>query len=145
MRRPLPALLLAVALAWRAFADERPQAPGYRVIVNAKNPVTALERRFVADALLKKATRWPDGTLIRPADLGPDAPARERFSQDVLDRSVAAVKSYWEQSIFSGRETPPPELDSDAAVIDFVVKHPGAIGYVSGASDVTRVKVVTVR
>jgi hypothetical protein len=144
MRRLVPLLFLA-ALAPRALADERSSPPAFRVVVNRDNAVTVLDRKFVSDALLKKTIRWPNGVLVRPADLVPSSPARERFSQDVLGRSVAAVKSYWEQAIFAGRDTPPPELDSDEAMTKFVVKHPGAIGYVSGGADVAEVKVVSVR
>jgi hypothetical protein len=49
-----------------------------------------------------------------------------------LKRTVAAVRSYWQQRIFSGRDVPPPELDSDASVIAYVERTPGAVGYVSG-------------
>jgi hypothetical protein len=60
-------------------------------------------------------------------------------------RSVAAVKSYWQQVIFSGRGVPPPELESDEAVIRHVTRSPGAVGYVSGAANVRGVRVVSVR
>jgi hypothetical protein len=143
MKRSAPALLLALAVG--AFAEERSTPPPFRVVVNRENPETALDRRFVADALLKRTTRWSDGSLIRPADLTVGATARQRISLDLLGRSVQAVKSYWEQAIFSGRDTPPPELDSDEAMVRFVARHPGAIGYVSGTADVSSVKTVSVR
>jgi ABC-type phosphate transport system substrate-binding protein len=144
MKRSAPALLL-LALAVGALADEKPAPPAYRVVVNRENPETVLDRKFVADVFLKKTTRWSDGTLVRPADLSASAAARQHFSDNVLGRSVSAVKSYWEQAIFSGRDTPPPELDSDEAMVRFVAKHAGAIGYVSPNADVTTVKTVSVR
>jgi hypothetical protein len=55
------------------------------------------------------------------------------------------VRSYWQQLIFSGRDVPPPELDSDADVVKYVSKHAGAIGYVSGNGDLAGVKVVIVK
>jgi hypothetical protein len=58
---------------------------------------------------------------------------------------VQAVKSYWQQVIFSGRGVPPPELESDEAVIRYVLRFPGAVGYVSGTADVRGVKVLAVR
>jgi len=68
---------------------------------------------------------------IHPVDLRGEAVARREFSSRVLNRSVAAVRSYWQQRIFSGRELPPPEFDSDEAVLKYVASSPGAIGYVS--------------
>ena len=62
----------------------------------------------------------------------------------VLRRSVAAVRSYWQQRIFSGRGVPPPELDDDAAVVRYVLKYPGAIGYVTEGTPLEGAKVVTI-
>jgi len=70
---------------------------------------------------------------------------RRRFSEQVLNRSVTAVRSYWQQIIFSGRDVPPPELGGDAEVLEFVKKHVGAIGYVSGAASTNGAKVIAVR
>jgi ABC-type phosphate transport system substrate-binding protein len=121
------------------------EAVGYRVIVNAKNQQGAVDRRFLAQAFLKKATVWGDGELIRPVDLPADSGARRRFTDEVLERTVTAVKSYWQQIIFSGRGVPPPELDSDDAVIRYVLRYPGALGYVSAGADLHGVKVLAVK
>jgi ABC-type phosphate transport system substrate-binding protein len=120
-------------------------AEGFRVIVNLDNPMSSMDRRFLADVYLKKATRWPSDEAIRPVDLGPGSPARRTFSDEVLKRSVAAVKSYWQQKVFSGQGVPPPELDSDSEVVRFVLKNPGAVGYVSSSGNVAGVKIVAVR
>jgi hypothetical protein len=120
------------------------QQNGMRLIVNAANPAALLERDFVSDAFLKKATRWPDGEAIHPLDQRVDAAVRVRFSDGVLRRSIAAVRHYWQQRIFSGRGVPPPELESDAAVIARVQRDRGAIGYVSEHADLSSVKVVSV-
>jgi len=123
----------------------RAEATAYRVIVNPKNAQSAVDRRFLAQAFLKRATAWPDGEVIRPVDLPADSGVRRRFTEDVLERTVPAVKSYWQQVIFSGRGVPPPEQDSDEAVIRYVLRNPGAVGYVSAGADVHAVKVLGVR
>jgi hypothetical protein len=148
--RGVPFIVLGLVVALLALAAtvsaQQTGAPvvAYRVIVNPSNRVTSVERKFLEDAFLKKATRWPQHGVIRPADLAPQSPARRRFSRDVLDRSVAAVKAYWQQRIFSGRDVPPPEFASDEQVIDYVLKHEGAVGYVSGAAQLRGAKVVMV-
>jgi ABC-type phosphate transport system substrate-binding protein len=135
-------VLLALASRNRAWADT---TPDFRVVVNPDNPSTALGRDFLSDAFLKRTTRWNDGETIRPVDQRPDSFVRRRFSDGVLQRSVAAVKSYWQQRIFSGRDLPPPELDSDDAVVSYVLKHRGAVGYVSGNAKLDRAKAVAVQ
>ncbi len=141
---PIAFVVLALA-ASGAGADTRSASPGLRLIVNPRNPATALERRWIADAFLKKLTRWPNEELVRPVDLDRDSPARRRFSEDVLKRSVSEVASYWQQLVFSGRGVPPPEFDSEEQVVKFVLKNPGAIGYVSGSVDIGNATVVQLR
>lgn len=120
-------------------------APSFLIVVHPHFPHRSLEPGVVADAFLKKQTRWDDGTLIQPVDLDPQSSTRRIFSSAVLKRSVAAVRSYWQQRIFSGRGVPPPEMNSDEAVVKYVATHPGGIGYVSPQAEVKGVRVVTLR
>ena len=117
----------------------------YVVIVHPNNGVTSLERQFLADAFLKKATSWPSGNVIRPVDLAPGSSARRQFSEEVLHRSIAEVKGYWQQRIFSGRDVPPPEFDTDEDVVAYVLRHDGAVGYVSNGAALRGTKTVVVR
>jgi hypothetical protein len=137
----------AAALLFLAFPDAvaRAQAPDFRIVVHPKNPIAHLSKEFLSDAFLKKTTRWKDGESLQPADLRPDSSARKRFSESVLKRSVAAVRSYWAQRIFSGRGVPPPELDSDDAVVAYVLKQRGGVGYVSAGAKLGAVKVVPIQ
>jgi hypothetical protein len=147
MRIP-SALALIVALAGSAHgptASAEAHAPAYRLIVNSSNPTTVVSRQFLAEAFLKKTTGWPDGGLIRPTDLAPASPVRRQFSEEVLHRSVEEVKGYWQQRIFSGRDVPPPEFDSDDDAIKYVLKYDGAIGYVAGGTDLKGTKVLSVQ
>jgi ABC-type phosphate transport system substrate-binding protein len=108
--------------------------PEFRVIAHPTRAEQRVTRDFVADAFLKNITRWPGDQAIRPVDQRPDAHVRRRFSESLLRRSVQAVKTYWQQRIFSGRGVPPPELESDEVVVRYVENTPGAIGYVSAGA-----------
>lgn len=138
--------LLSSAPGAEVGAQTRPPlATTFRIIVHPRNPTDAVERKFVADAYLKKVTRWGHMEQIRPVDQRPDAAARRFFSDQVLRRSVGAVKSYWQQLVFSGRDVPPPEFDSEDDVVKYVLRYPGAIGYVSDAADLRGAKVLAVK
>jgi ABC-type phosphate transport system substrate-binding protein len=142
-RAALGALLVGL---WLSSAGELSAAEqGFVVIVRRDEQGPVLDRAFVAEAFLKKRTRWPNGEVIRPVDQRRDSNVRHQFSQNVLKRSVEAVRNYWQQRIFSGRDVPPPEVDSDAAVIHYVRENPGAIGYVTTAVDGDGIRVVTLR
>jgi hypothetical protein len=139
-------LVIAAALTMATFsnAPSAQTAPAYRVIVHPSNPRTVVERRFAEDAFLKKIKSWPGGEVIRPVDLAPSAAARRRFTEEVLRRSMDAVRAYWQRLIFSGRDVPPPELDTDAEVVSYVKRYAGAIGYVSAGAALDGTKVVTI-
>jgi hypothetical protein len=137
-RKPWAALGVVLALTLvcappvnsATFADDA-KSGQFRVIVHPSNPNSSESREFIAQAFFKRTTRWHSGEAIHPVDLRPDSAVRRAFSGDVLQRSVAAVRSYWQQRIFSGRDLPPVELESDDAVVKYVANSPGAVGYVS--------------
>ena len=126
-------------------ADESESSAAFVVVTHPKVPVSSLSTDFLTDVFLKRTTRWGDGEYARPVDLKPTSPVRKRFSEGVLKRSVAAVRSYWQQRIFSGRALPPPELESEQAVVNYVSKHPGGVGYVGEDTELAGVKVLIIR
>ena len=139
------AVLLLLSAGVAAEPLEAPSPRAFRVIVHPTNPISSVQRSFVADVFLQKVTRWSNGELIKPADLSRASPIRRRFTEEVLGRSLLAVRSYWQQQIFSGRDFPPPELDSDAAAVSFVLKYPGAISYIAANTDPGGAKILTVK
>lgn len=139
----LVALLAVLALVVSPAAADN--APAFRIVAHPSTPGAHVSRDFLTNAFLKNVTRWPDDQPIRPVDLRIDAAARKSFSEAILRRSVAAVKAYWQQRIFSGRGVPPPALDSDDAIVEYVTSHPGAVGYVSGTAPIGSAKVMAVK
>ncbi|HEY0479152.1 MAG TPA: hypothetical protein VGD37_16655 [Kofleriaceae bacterium] len=119
--------------------------PDYKVIVHPDNPVTEVDRAFLRDAYLRKASVWDSGEPIRPIDLAARFPVRERFAQDVLRKNPSQLRNYWNQQIFSGKGVPPPEADSPASVVAYVLANPGAIGYLPVDTDTGRARVVGVK
>lgn len=132
-------LVLVLGVRSSASAD-----PTFHVIVNAANPVVKVEKRLVAEAFLKKRTRWDDDRAIQPVDLGQKSSARSAFSREILGRDVSSVRRYWAQLVFSGRGVPPPELATESDVVKYVAAHSGAIGYVATSIPLAGVKVVEV-
>ena len=143
MRNAVIATMLSLLLGGTALG-QRTSAP-YLVVVHPSNPARSVSRDFLADAFLKKVTRWPNGENIRPVDLRAQSPIRQRFTEEVIGRSLPAVRSYWQQIIFSGRGVPPIEFASEGALLRYVATHRGAVGYVSDAADTRGVEVISIR
>jgi ABC-type phosphate transport system substrate-binding protein len=114
------------------------RAQEFTVIVNASNPVASMPRDDVAKLFLKKTVAWQSGRAVAPVELPAAAKAREAFAREVLKKSIAQVKAYWQQQIFSGRDVPPPEKQNENDVVAFVRSNPGAIGYVSKGVNIGR-------
>lgn len=126
-------LLLAIVSIFISFAVGA-ETSDFKIVINEANATPPLSRALIAKIFLKKSTRWDSWNSkerIIPVDQTEKSAVRESFSRSVHDKSVAAIKAYWQRMIFSGREAPPSEEGSDAAVLAFVAKNKGAIGYVS--------------
>jgi hypothetical protein len=135
---------LVLSVTRGALSETSESGGAFRIIVNPDNQIGSVSREFLANAFLRNVRDWENGVGIQPVDLLPSSPIRQEFSLRVLLRSVAAVRSYWQQRIFSGRGVPPPELESDAAVVRYVVNNRGALGYVSKSTDLGAARVIAV-
>ena len=137
-------IILAVLLASTlAAAAGSAGAPSFVVIINPAN-IAALTRDELANIFLKRITRWNDHAVsILVVDALPDSPVREAFSRAVLHRDVGAMEAYWQQQIFSGRDVPPVQKETDAKIVAFVRKNPNAIGYVSAGAQLDGVQIVS--
>ncbi len=130
-------LVLASFLRWAPAAAE---PTNFRIVAHRDNPATSLERTQVSKILLKQVSRWDDGTPVAPVDQQGEGAVREAFTKQIHGRSVFSIRRYWQRQVFSGGKVPPPELDGDARVLDYVRGHPGGIGYVSADAPLDGVK-----
>src|SRR5262245_16473060 len=147
MTRPGPHLVMfaAVAIAAASAGDPVAAPDDYKVVVNPRNPITAIDRAFLREVYLRRASDWTSGEPIRPIDLATRFAVRERFAIDVLKKTPAQLKRYWNQQIFSGKGVPPPEAESPAAAIAYVLGNAGAIACVPADADTGRAKVIGVQ
>lgn len=117
----------------------------YKVITNSSNSVSSISAKDASDYFLKKKSKWSDGTAVKPIDLSANSKVREEFSKSIHGKNTSAVRSYWQQAIFSGTASAPPEKDSDSEIVDYVKRTPGAIGYVSASADTDGVKLLSIK
>ena len=84
------------------------------------------------------------GSHVVPA-LQKQGPAHEAFLADYVGKSDAALSATWRSLVFSGQASMPKSVDSDAAMVEYVAKTPGAIGYIAKTSPHEGVKVLAVQ
>ncbi len=138
------ALVVTILLSAANLTQPRPDAP-FQVIVHRANPVSSIRRDELSAFFMRRKRSWHDGIEVRPVEPPARFRLREEFSHTIHGKSVAYVTRYWHRVIFAGRGVPPEELPNDAAVIEFVKTHRGAIGYISSETRVSDdVKVLAV-
>ncbi len=138
IRNGLTAGMLVLSLAASAVAQN------FRIVVHESNPTASLTKAEASDMFLKKTVKWKNGAEVQPVDQKPSSAVRAEFTQAVHGKSLAAVQSYWQQQIFSGRGVPPQEMAGDRAVLEWVQNNTGGIGYISADVPVAGFGVKTV-
>lgn len=128
----LSALFLAVALGPHPPAAQEEKT--FVVVIHAENSTLSIDRGLLSKIFIKKVKRWENDISVVPVDQGEQSPIREAFTRAVHKKSVSAIKSFWQRMIFSGRDVPPTELESDGEVLEFVAGERGAVGYVSASA-----------
>jgi len=126
----VPVLLLAL-LTGLAGAPT-PQADRVCVVANVSASVEELDLDLVRRIFLLRQRFWPDGAPAHPVNLPASSPIRERFSREAFGQSVKEMAPYWNERYFHGTR-PPPTVASEAAVLLFVARTRGGVGYVREA------------
>ena len=67
---------------------------------------------------------------------------KDRFLSTYIGKSEAAFMANWRTLVYSGQAAMPKAFDSEAAVVEFVAKTPGAIGYIGKETPHEGVKVL---
>ncbi len=107
----------------------------YKIIVNAKNPASAITRKGAAKLFTKQLIRWNTGLPAVPVDLPSNDPVRQSFAQDVLALNGTVAPS---------QANPPAEIQL-GDIVTFVQENPGAIAYVPIDFPTDGVKVLELR
>lgn len=136
----IASLILGLVTGVRASAAS---GAAFAVIVAADVPAHALTRESAAFIFRRKQLYWRGAGRMQPVNLPAGHALRRAFSQCVLGQEPQAMESYWREMYFNG-VYPPFVLESEQAVVLFVGKTPGAIGYVSSCPSGSDVRVVLV-
>jgi TonB family protein len=136
-----PAVRLAALVVGASLfvaADAQSQGSPYKIVVNQTNPTSSLSKTQISNIFLRKQSTWDTGEPVLPVDQVESSPLREAFSKDVLGMSPAAA----DQTLSSQHVDRPMSVGTDREVLAYVRLKPGAIGYISAATQADGVKVV---
>lgn len=128
--------ILMIAMApYSVFAD-------IVIIANRDLPVSSLSRQDLSRIYLGKMKFFSTGAKIVPVDQRSGSMIREKFYNDLLQKSESEMKAYWSRIMFTGQGYPPIQESDDSAVLDTVSKNPNCLGYIDRAALNGSVKVL---
>jgi ABC-type phosphate transport system substrate-binding protein len=130
--------MVLLALLWHNPASASDEI----IIIIARDaPDFSINRVILRDIYLKKIFLDDNGHPIVPVNLPPENPLRLSLAETLFNKSAQQLQDYWNQRYFQG-VAPPHVLSSQEAVVQFVAKTPGAIGYIAACRLDARVREV---
>lgn len=145
MSRSMKYLAMAI-LAGTLFAVPAFAGDSFVVVVHKDNPVDSMDRKEISDLFLRVSSHFTTGGEAVPIDLGESSSTRIAFSKAVHNRSIRAVKWYWQKRRFAVGGNAPGMATSEANLLRFVATNERGIGYVSPNTDIEAfpVKIITI-
>jgi hypothetical protein len=140
MRKTPFALLLLAAAPWLS-------ACGHAQIVIIANPslsVASVSKDDVRDVFTGASSNFRFGPHVNPV-LMIRCPAHDEFLATYVGMMDGQFRSNWRGLLFAGQRTLPPSLDSEAAVVDYVLHHGTTVGYIHKTTPHPGVKELAVR
>ena len=123
--------LLALTLlfapgAFAAFASER-----IIIVTHSDNTGVRLSREQIRNLFMGASV----GRDLQPVALPPGNRTRSLFNIKIVGLSDSRVQSYWAQMKFTGRRPPPQIVNSEKAMVQYLLDTPDSIGYLTADTD----------
>lgn len=111
------------------------------VIVHPSN-ASAMDKDAIKRIFLGKTRAFPGGGEAVPVSLNEGSPANTDFTKGVLSKTPKQLKAYWAKMVFTGKGTPPRQMDSPSKLLEIIAANPSLIGFVPAGTANASVKVV---
>lgn len=103
------------------------------VIVHPSNGA-ALDKDSIQRIYLGKTRAFPGGGEAVAISMKEGTAAEGDFTKNVLGKSPKQLKAYWAKMVFTGKGTPPRQIDSAAEMVNLISANPNLIGFVPAGS-----------
>ncbi len=133
--------LVGGSVSLPAIAQEKTGSPRIAIIVSRLIPLSAIDNTSLRNIYLKKVFLDAYGHTYVPVNLPATTALRQAFTRTILHWNELQLQNYWNRQYFQG-VSPPYVVESQAAMVEFVAKTPGAIGYVWSCFANAKVKVI---
>jgi len=111
------------------------------VVVHPSNSA-ALDKDSIKRIFLGKTRAFPGGGEAVPIGLKEGSAENQEFTKSVLSKTPKQLKAYWAKMVFTGKGTPPRQMDGTAQILELIAANPNLIGFVPAGTASGGVKVV---
>ncbi len=133
---------LVVAVLGLAGRDAAAAMASTVVIANEDVSANEIAKRELQKIFLGRSTQFGGQRLV-VVTLG-NGSSHEAFTEDYLQMTPQQFTNHWRKIVFSGTGKEPRAFDSEAGLVAFVARTPGAIGYISSGASHSGVKTLKV-
>lgn len=134
-------LLLSSIVLTSAFLFSAVATADVEVIVHPSNGA-ALDQDAIQRIFLGKTRAFPGGGEAVAISANEGSPEELEFTEKVLSKSPKQLKAYWAKMVFTGKGTPPRQVDSTAELVKLISANPNLIGFIPAGTGGGGVKVV---
>lgn len=113
------------------------------VIANPNVSATSVSKADLGRVFTGATARLSGGSHVAPVFLKA-GPTHNQFLSTYVEKSPIAVLVVWRGLVLSGQGSMPKTLDSEEAMVEYVARTPGSIGYIGKGTPHSGVKVLTV-
>ncbi|MDG5467320.1 phosphate ABC transporter substrate-binding protein [Deltaproteobacteria bacterium IMCC39524] len=99
------------------------------LITNKLNPVSSLTATDAKNMFLGKKTGWSDGSTVTPFTQK-DSAVTDPFAKKFVKKSSQQFYMFWRKAVFTGKGTPPVEVENSEQMKKIVAAKNGAVGYI---------------
>lgn len=99
------------------------------VVARSENGFGALNKSEVVNIFLGRYRQLAGGQIAEPVDLPMQSAERNIFYERLLGKTPAEINAYWARLLFTGRVSPPRQVDSSEQLIEILLNSPRTIGY----------------
>lgn len=111
-------------------------------IVNASCKVNSIDVATARRLWLGKQIIMQEVGTLTPIEVDESSVIRQIYLEKFLNKSPEELRQHWARLMFTGKATPPQNIGSDKAVVDFVAREKDAIGIIERSFASPAVKII---
>ena len=132
--------LFAAVWTWLVLGTARAQ----EIVVNSSVKIDEISKADLHSIFTGTSSNYKDGSRAVPVQMK-SGPIHEAFLKTYMGKNDVAFRAVWNVLVFSGQATMPKSFDTEAGLLDYIAKIPGAIGYVGSSTDPGKAKALVVK